>query len=241
MKTEVFLKMKNIIKFNLKSILGNFNCKVIFPGEHTPRGLEPFVVEYYMRISKGILHVGAHIGSEAAFYDGLEKPVLWIEGNPNVLERLNQNVSKYRNQKVLNVLVGDEDGESEIYLTDNEVSSSALRISDIGQIEFGIQETKSIKVNSKTLDSIAQEVAIETYDFWVIDVQGFEMAVLRGGWQTLKLAKFLLIECSTEKYYNYMALYPEIRKALVSIGFYPVLSQRGKHFEMLFINSKLSV
>jgi FkbM family methyltransferase len=214
-----------------------FNFKLIFPGEQTWKGLEPLVIEYFMRRSRGILHIGAHVGLEAEFYSKLGKPVLWIEANPEMMPMLYSNIARFEDQQALNMMISQEDSEKEFFITSNEVSSSALPLSDFGRVAWGIEGSHSIKVNSRSLDSFTKEFPINFYDFWVIDVQGLELSVLKGGVKSLASARFLLIECSLEKYYEHGVLYPEIRDFLESQRFYPILTQRDSHFEMLFVSA----
>lgn len=237
MLTNVHLQAKIKIKIMLKSLLRHYNYELIFPGERNSKGIEHFVIEYYMRLSTGILHIGAHEGGEASYYFSLDKPVLWAEANPFVFPRLLDRISKFQNQTAINLMIGEADEECAFFITDNEVSSSALPLTDIGELEWGILSKDPIKVDSRSLDSISTEFKIESYDFWVIDVQGLEMKVLRGGAKSLKKARFLLVECSLKNFYKDSSLYLEVKEFLGNIGYFPVLSPRGSHFEMLFINS----
>ena len=37
---------------------------------------------------KGIIHIGAHRGSERYIYDWFGKKVIWVEANPNIFDEL---------------------------------------------------------------------------------------------------------------------------------------------------------
>ena len=71
--------------------------------------------------SSGILHIGAHRGTEASAYDWLHKKVLWIEANPAISEDLSENINKYFDQKYICALVGDENKKNvDFYISNND-------------------------------------------------------------------------------------------------------------------------
>ena len=46
--------------------------------------------------SNGILHIGAHRGSERFVYDHLGKPVVWIEANPYIFDEQQLNLNEFK-------------------------------------------------------------------------------------------------------------------------------------------------
>ena len=48
--------------------------------------------------SSGVLHIGAHRGSERFIYDWLGKKVLWIEANPIIFVELKKNLREFKFQ-----------------------------------------------------------------------------------------------------------------------------------------------
>ena len=52
----------------------------------------------YLSKSSGVLHIGAHRGSERFIYDWLGKKVLWIEANPKIFIELKKNLREFKFQ-----------------------------------------------------------------------------------------------------------------------------------------------
>ena len=104
--------MKKFFKKKIKSILSKFGWKLIKirkPGTLKPYGKIDLKVLKALNESKGILHLGAHRGTEAEVYNWFGKPVLWFEANPEIYEELKDNLMNYSNQKCFNSLLSDED------------------------------------------------------------------------------------------------------------------------------------
>ena len=76
---------------------------------------------------KGILHLGAHLGEEAQDYHiaGIFQ-VIWVEGNPTLVERLKENVSPYPQNKVFNLLISDKDNSPVSFRCDNVAAVTRL-------------------------------------------------------------------------------------------------------------------
>jgi FkbM family methyltransferase len=226
--------MKHRLKLFIKIIASFLRVRLLFSGELNEFGLRNLVIEYYLRQSKGILHIGAHKGQEAAYYADLEKPVIWIEANPQLFPVLQRNISAYPNQKAINVLLGDENRLVDFYITNNDgLSSSVLPLTRYGREIWGIENTEILNIHSKTLDSL-ELPNIEEYDFWILDVQGYESQVIKGAQASISRVKWMLVECSNSQFYFHNTIYSEICKVLRSFNFVPILPVTGNHFEMLF-------
>ena len=97
--------IKNLIKSYIKRILKKYNLKLI--KLHTKKNKvhpysKPSIISLKCILdSSGILHIGAHRGTEAPAYDWLHKKVLWIEANPTISEDLSENINKYFNQRFI--------------------------------------------------------------------------------------------------------------------------------------------
>jgi hypothetical protein len=84
-KNKVFLLLR-FIKFSIKKIFYYFGWKLekIYiqkQSNFTPPNIKE--IEILINCS-GILHLGAHRGSEAPIYDWLGKKVIWVEANPRI-------------------------------------------------------------------------------------------------------------------------------------------------------------
>src|SRR5690349_10031977 len=75
---------------------------------------------------KGVLHVGANVGEEAPVYLELGiKRQIWIEANPDIIEKLRLNVSNNVDALVFNQCIGDSDSEKVTFHFSNNGSQSS--------------------------------------------------------------------------------------------------------------------
>jgi FkbM family methyltransferase len=139
------------------------------------------IYEQESKIKPGdvVLDVGAHIGCftlKAAKEVGPEGRVVSFEPSSENfrLLTLNVNSNDYSNAKLFNVAVGSAPGTAKLNLGSRKGTNSLL--SDAGVEKVGIEE-----VPIRTLDSIADELKLTKVSFVKIDVEGFELEVLKGG------------------------------------------------------------
>lgn len=117
--------------------------------------------------------------------------------------------------------IGDQDGEIEIYIAGNSVSSSVLpMLESHSSAALGSAYVDTERVPISKLDSIAgQYLSSATNLFIKIDTQGFEWQVLEGGSQTLNQALGVLCELSLVPLYETQRLWLQIVERLDEEGF----------------------
>ena len=77
--------------------------------------------------SSGILHIGAHRGSERFIYDWLGKKVLWIEANPKMFVELKKNLREFKFQDCYEgLLYSQNDLLLDFFLSSNDQASSSI-------------------------------------------------------------------------------------------------------------------
>lgn len=146
-----------------------------------------------------VLDIGAWCGTWSAEFSPYCEKIYAIEPDRTHFECLLKNLSSFDNIELLDYAVGDK--ETTVSLT-NDDFTQARRIYSIGNILM------------KTVDSFQ----FKNVDLIKIDVEGFEMNVLRGAKDTLKKCKFLMIELNNNsKKYN--SSNAEIEKYLQDLGF----------------------
>ena len=98
-----------MIKIVIKKILQIFGWRLV-KISNPPKILSPenneVIIDCY-RKSKGIIHIGAHRGTEAPIYAWFNKSVIWIEPNKDIFGELKLNISNYKNQKAYNYQNGN--------------------------------------------------------------------------------------------------------------------------------------
>jgi len=240
-----------MIKKIIKKILNYFNLKVVKINIHKPLK-HPFPVPtkeeiQLIQTSKGILHIGAHRGTEAAVYDWFNKAVLWVEADPNIFEELRINIKKHYNQKAICALLGDKtETKIPFYVSNNDgACSSIFKFSD-GVInrklwtDRNFFTKKIIYLKMITLDAIVKKnkIDIKNYDYWIMDIQGAELLALKGAKECLNFCKSIQIEISKKNYYQNGAKWSEIKNFLESNKFTLIKDPLYDHTEVLFKKSE---
>jgi FkbM family methyltransferase len=181
----------------------------------------------YKLAPRGIIHVGAHDGEEAASYLALGfARVLLIEPQPALAAGL---AARFRDEPRVAVAaraIADADGSVDLHLTSSTVSSSILPIKRHAEIFPEISETGRIRVPAQTLDGLLAErqYAADDFNIAVIDIQGAELLALRGAEAALARLDALLIEVNFAELYENSAQIEDIDDHLMARGFARVMT-----------------
>ena len=241
--------MKSIIKKILHK-LGWKLIKIRKPPEPSPYGKLDIDVLKYMNQSTGILHLGAHRGSEAEVYNWFGKNVIWFEAHPETYSHLVENLYFYKNQIPVQALLTDKDNEKiNFYVSNFDASCSSIydfteniKLSKVWS-DRNHKMIKSIKLNSKKLDTFfkfSNFRAID-YDHWILDLQGAELLALKGAEKSLIYCKSIYIEVSIKKFYTKGVIWDELKNWLATKNFYPTRSPEKDEEDILFIKKTDSI
>ena len=178
-----------------------------------------------------VLDVGANIGQYARQLRevGYAGRIVSFEPLSKSFRRLSRRAMTDRAWECRQLALGDTDGSAEMHISRNPVASSLLPIC-----------ARSIAANADTayvgrekasvarLDSLWSELAT-TNDrvFLKLDVQGYEMQVLRGAAKALPNTSGIETELSLVPLYEGQALFHEMLDFLESAGFDLVSLERG--------------
>ncbi len=191
-----------------------------------------------IRQCRGVLHIGAHLGTEGEFYNLCKKPTIFIEADPRIFQQLQRNLSNKHEQVAYNYLLGNENKKARFFRASNDSQSSSL-LPFSSEKSFGnVQMLSSIELDMVRIDQVFRPGHLDKYDHWVIDVQGAELLVLEGAGDLLSKCKTLFIECSTREFYKGGVLWPELSKFLQTKGFkYFVTPGNLEHLNILFFRN----
>jgi FkbM family methyltransferase len=154
------------------------------------------VVERILRLARRgdvVLTAGAQLGYMAlalAQAVGLDGKVLAFEADPRMVEKCSENLSLNKSEgvRLVPVALGSSNGELDISL-----SSTA------GQSSFAIahHHLRYTRVPVRTGDEVLADLGITRLDGIVLDVEGWEVQVLRGLSRTLSnhLPRWAIVEC----------------------------------------------
>lgn len=172
------------------------------------------------RSVKGILHVGAHECEEKKDYNAEGIPdsaIVWVEGNKDkVLEMRMKGIDS-----IYCALVDEEAREVIFHITNNGQSSSILPLETHRQHYPHITVSEERKLKTTTLKALIEEnkLPIESLNFWNLDIQGAELAALKGAGDYIRHAEFIYVEVNVESLYKGCALLPEMDSFLAEKGF----------------------
>ena len=168
-------------------------------------------------IITGVIHVGGHYGEELQDYidEGIQDIVLFEPLNENFdilkekAENLNANIVGHQ------VALGPEKGTATMYVSDNEKQSSSIlkpkvHLTHHPQVKF--PETEEVEVGRM------DDYNTGNYNFLNMDVQGYELEVLKGGTKTLEKVKYVYCEVNRDEVYENNAYVEEIDEFLANYG-----------------------
>ena len=235
--------MKKLLK-KIFRLLGYRLLKLRPPGRPSPFGTKDLDSLKALNDSKGVLHLGAHRGTEAEVYNWFGKKVIWVEAVPYIYEQLKENIQVYNNQLCFCALLGDEDGtKKSFYISNNDSASSSLfnfsQNTLSGKYFPGrvLKMKEKIYLKMKKLDTIMadQNISSSEYDHWIVDLQGAELLALKGAEKSLQSCKSISIEVSTVDVYEGGVIWSELCLWLEKKGFYPIAKPKKNHTDVLFI------
>ncbi|WP_228042674.1 MULTISPECIES: FkbM family methyltransferase [unclassified Tychonema] len=205
---------------NFLAVNERFRANVL--GE-PPRLLDvPQLCAQHSVTPKGIIHVGAHEGSEIGYYQAMgAQKILFVEANPAVFERLQANLAGYPNAQAVNCAISDRNGTTNLHVTSYDQSSSILPLKHHQDIYPDIVETHQVTVPSKTLDTLLQELELNPADFNIlnIDIQGAELLALQGATNWLQYVDAINTEVNYEELYEGCAIVHDLDEFLDRHGF----------------------
>jgi|WetSurMetagenome_2_1015567.scaffolds.fasta_scaffold01297_15 FkbM family methyltransferase len=171
-----------------------------------------------------IFDIGANTGQFATmiFKLGYNGRIVSFEPLTSAYEILNNRGKKFSNWTIAEkCALGEENGEIEINISKNSISSSAMNI--LNEHVTAAPDSKFIgseKVKVYKLDSIFDKYILDEKNIFIkIDTQGFEEKILNGANESIKKAKGLLVETSLVPLYEGQALFPKIYDRITKQGF----------------------
>lgn len=170
-----------------------------------------------------IMDVGANMGQYAMDLreNGFKGRIISFEPLSGVYEVLKNNSGKDDEWIVADrMAIGNIDGEIEINVSANSESSSVLPMnkSHTNAAPESLYFKKEV-VPIRRLDSVAKDFDLKGNLHLKIDVQGFELDVLKGAVNLLTKAKGLQLELSLVELYEGQVLMEEMLRHVEGLGF----------------------
>jgi FkbM family methyltransferase len=173
------------------------------------------ISKYNLKIS-GVIHVGGHHGEEFKDYEkhGIKEGIVF-EPDPlsyNILlKKLEGN-----NFLVINSALGNTTGTANVFRSSNEGMSNSLLKPEYHIIQYPqITFNETFKCNLDKLDNFDTK----NFNFLNMDVQGYELEVLKGGTKTLEKIDYIMTEINRVHLYENGCLIEEIDNFLLTFNF----------------------
>lgn len=135
--------------------------------------------------------IGANIGNRTEIFLKLKAQVVSVEPVKETYLILQEKFGRHENSTILQVGIGSETGQKDIHISNiSEVSTFSEKFIENykDQKEFNLEWNSTESVSIKTLDQLIADYGIPV--FCKIDVEGFELDVLKGLSQPLPLISF---------------------------------------------------
>lgn len=143
--------------------------------------------------------------------------------------------------EIVQAAVGAEPGTATIHVSQSDDSSSLLSMTKRQSATFpGTQEVATMEVQTTSLDRQLGE-GVARPALLKLDVQGFELEVLRGAERLLSNIDFVVVECSFQEFYAGQARADEVVRLLHAHGFSliagtaPTVDRHGVVLQLDFI------
>jgi FkbM family methyltransferase len=116
--------------------------------------------------------------------------MICAEPDPIVLNCLKRNVQDLRNVIIFNGVISDRNGETDFYIASKGADSSIIEPDEYETV---------IRLESKTLDRLLEDLGIDHVDFMKVEAEGAEPEVLKGARKALRMTKKIAIDCGPER------------------------------------------
>lgn len=171
------------------------------------------IKKYNMNVS-GVIHIGAHYGEEIPNYVkvGIQNIVLFEPLKEN-FEVLKKNILPYSNLNIrkYQVALGNKNTTITMNLSSNNLeSSSILKPKQHLNLYPNITFDKTEEVELQKLD----DYNCINYNFINMDVQGYELEVLKGAENTLRHVDYVYCEVNCDEIYEGNAYIEQIDEFL---------------------------
>ena len=201
-----------------------------------------YVYDKYDLNVSGIIHIGGHYGREIDKYKShnVNDIVLFepLTSNFSVLNDIVKNTEG--NIIAHQVALGNDNRKVTMNISSNEAQSSSIltpKVHLTAHPEVTFSGTEEVEM--RKLD----DYDYQDYNMIVVDVQGYELEVLKGASQTLSNIDYIYCEVNCDEVYEDNARVEEIDEFLSSYGFKRVETQwyyTGVWGDSLYIKNKLN-
>lgn len=199
-----------------------------------------------------VFDIGANRGQYARrlLRSGYRNKLISFEPIAKAFQALKHNANKFNNWEAYHLGVGSQSGNLAINVSENVYSSSVLEVTETS---IGAAPDSKImreeRISMTTLNEFFKSHQINSQKIYLkLDVQGFELEVLKGASEVLSQVIAIQVELSTTPLYKGSPLYLDVITYLKNLNFdlFSVLpefrnpnSGRLLQFDGIFVRSEI--
>ena len=178
------------------------------------------ITEYITKPISGIIQIGAHYGNEYDTLKKLSEHILMFEPQKEVYNKLFNKLGSMPNLIIENKALGSSIGIMQMYTEQaNNGQSSSLLIPQLHCVQYpSIKFTGTEQVEVITLNEYFND-KLFNYNLLTLDVQGYELEVLKGSTDILLKVDYILCEVNRAELYKGCPMVEEIDSFLNDYGF----------------------
>lgn len=166
-----------------------------------------------------IYDVGANVGTWTLLAKAMfpEAVVHAFEPLPLHASQFTRNAKAFANVHLHEVGLGSENKTVPLRVANYSDASSVLSFSAT-EDNGGLSEVQQVPITLRRLDEFRVEYSLTGPDLLKLDVQGYELEVLKGATQCLAAAKAVITEVSFVPYYQRQCLFHDVVAFLAEFG-----------------------
>lgn len=180
-------------------------------------------IRQFLPANPVIIDAGAHVGGDSIEMFRLFKnaTIHSFEPVPEIFSKLKHNTRKFPGIHCYNVALSNSNGEQVMHVSSgaSDGSSSLLQPKDHLKDHPDVFFNEDIAVQTLKLDDWAANEKIKRVDLLWLDMQGFELEVLKASSVIFPTVNAIHMEVSTKAVYEGMPLYGEVKAWLEMQGF----------------------
>ena len=170
--------------------------------------------------AKVIYDVGANIGTwtmlaKAFFKDAV---VHGFEPLTDHIKKFQSNTGNLSSVTIQPFCLGNENTTTVINVSSFSDSSSILEATPLEFEQYGIKKANEETVFVKRAEDLINEGAVPVPNIMKLDVQGFELEVLKGMGKYMEQVNYLIVEVSFKQYYYGQAMFLDIANYLAGFN-----------------------
>lgn len=169
-----------------------------------------------------IFDVGTNVGTWTQLAKALypQAQIHAFEPLPRHIAGFRQRTAGLSDVRLHEIGLGRESGRTVMKVTDFSDASSLLALTEAGRKQWHLEQVEEIPIQIERLDECVAAHQLPQPDLLKLDVQGFELEVLRGAEQTLARTKAVLLEASFQNFYEGQCRFDELVAWLAQCGFH---------------------